>query len=162
MDLLVVVYGDNDPPGRAHARAVAASVRPYAASVSLVVPRHGKDVSDLLDAGDSLDDVDPLSDQEEVAAYVAANVRTRRVEWAWGGYVPLGKLSLIEGDPGDGKSVLTVDLAARWSSGAPMPDGTVHDGPWPVFMVSAEDDMEDTIVPRLIAAGARLDYVTLF
>lgn len=162
VDCHVTVYADNDPPGRAHARTVAASLRPYAASVTLVVPRHGKDVSDLLDAGYTLDDVDPLSDVEEVAAYVAANVRMRRVEWAWGSYVPLGKLSLIEGDPGDGKSVLTVDLAARWSSGAPMPDGTLHDGPWPVFMVSAEDDLEDTIVPRLVAAGARLDYVTLF
>jgi putative DNA primase/helicase len=161
VDVALVVVADNDAVGKAHARTVAASARDYAASVRLVVPRHGKDLSDLLDAGYTLDELDDLSETDDLAEYVAANVRTRRVEWAWRGYVPLGKLTLIEGDPGDGKSVLTIDLAARWSSGAPMPDGTEHGGPWPVTLVSAEDDVEDTIVPRLIAAGAALDRVVL-
>jgi putative DNA primase/helicase len=157
-----VIIADNDVPGRMHARHVASTLKPYALTVNLCVPRHGKDVSDLLDAGYTLDHLDPLSETDDLAAYVASNVRTRRVEWAWHNYMAIGKLSIVEGDPGDGKSVLTVDLAARWSSGAPMPDGFNHEGPWPVFMVSAEDDPEDTIVPRLIAAGAKLDYVTLF
>lgn len=161
-DVHVTVIADNDPVGRIHARTIVASVKDYAASVSLVVPRHGKDVSDLLDAGYTLDELDALTENDEVSAYVAANVRTRKVEWAWRNYLALGKLSIIEGDPGDGKSILTIDLAARWSTGQPMPDGSTCDGPWPVFMVSAEDDMEDTIVPRLIAAGAKLEIVTLF
>lgn len=161
-DCHVIVVADNDVPGKLHARYVASSLQAYAASVALMVPRHGKDVSDLLDAGYTLDELDPLAETEDVSRYVAANVKTRKVEWAWPGYMALGKLSIIEGDPGDGKSVLTVDLAARWSNGQPMPDGSIHGGPWPVFMVSAEDDMEDTIVPRLIAAGARLDQVSLF
>jgi putative DNA primase/helicase len=162
VDCHVIVIADNDQVGRAHARHVVSTLVPYAASVTLTVPRHGKDVSDLLEAGYTLAELDPLSDTDDLAAHIAANVRTRKIEWAWPGYIPLGKLTMIEGDPGDGKSVLTLDLAARWSSGTPMPDGATHDGPWPVFMVSAEDDMEDTIVPRLIAAGANLERVTLF
>jgi len=161
-DCHCVIIADNDQVGRIHSRTVAASLKPYAASIALTIPRHGKDVSDLLDAGYSLDDLEPLSETDDLSAYIAANVRTRKVEWAWHNYLALGKLSIVEGDPGDGKSVLTVDLAARWSSGAALPDGREHGGPWPVFMISAEDDPEDTIVPRLIAAGARLDLVTLF
>lgn len=158
----VVIWADNDAPGRLHARAVAESVRPHAASVAMVVPRHGKDVSDLLDAGYTLADADPLPETDDLAAYVASGVRTRRVNWAWAGVIPFGKLVMIEGDPGDGKSILTVDLAARWTTGASMPDGSPGGAPFPVCMVSAEDDMEDTIVPRLTAAGADLGKVWLY
>ena len=157
----VVIVADNDPPGRAHARLVAANVVDYADTVRLTIPRHGKDVSDLLAAGYDLDDLDDLSTTDDIPEYQASTVRVRKVEWAWRGYVALGKFTILEGDPGDGKSVLTLDLAARWSSGAPMPDGSTHGGPWPVMLVSAEDDMADTIVPRLTVAGARLDVVYL-
>lgn len=160
-DCHVLIIADTDHVGRLHAREVAANVVQYAATVRLVVPRHGKDVSDLLDAGYDLDEVDELAWTEELATYVAANVKTRRVDWAWQGYVPLGKLTIVEGDPGDGKSVLTLDLAARWSQGRPMPDGSDCAGPFRVMLVSAEDDMADTIVPRLAAAGARLEGVEL-
>jgi 5S rRNA maturation endonuclease (ribonuclease M5) len=157
----VVIVSDNDSTGRDHARKVFASVQGTAASVALTVPRFGKDVSELLGAGYTLDHLDPLPEWEEVTSYIASSVRTRKVRWAWQDYFPLGKLSIVEGDPGDGKSILSIDLAARWSTGAPMPDGSNGAGPWPVILVSAEDDPEDTIVPRLMAAGARLDFCHL-
>jgi len=160
-DCHVSIIADNDPVGRAHARSVAVSTRPYAATLSLTVPRVGKDVSELLDAGYSLDALDSLPESDEESTYVASTVKTRRVTWVWDGYIPRGKLSILEGDPGDGKSILTLDLAARLSTGAPMPDGSNGVGPWPVILVSAEDDIEDTIVPRLEVAGARLDNVYL-
>lgn len=158
----LVVVADNNVPGRAHARFVAAACLPHAASVSLVHPRHGTDISELFDAGYGLDALDPLPTAEETISYRASAVTTRSVRWGWQGYLPAGKLSIVEGDPGDGKSILTVDLAARWSTGAPMPDGSNGYGPHPVILVSAEDDMADTIVPRLIAAGADLANVELF
>jgi len=161
VDCDVTIIADNDQPGRQHARRVAAEVAGYASSVRVVVPRYGKDVTDLFLAGYGLSELDPLPEATELQDVIAANVRTRKVDWGWKPYFPVGKLSTVEGDPGDGKSMLTIDLAARWSSGAPMPDGTVHDGPMRVVLVSAEDDPEDVIVPRLIAAGARLDHVTL-
>ena len=160
-DCHVCVIADNDRVGREHARAVAAATRPFALTLSVMVPRTGKDVSDLLDAGYGIDQLDPLPEVEEAGGYVASTVRTRGISWLWPGYFALGKLSIVEGDPGDGKSILTVDLAARWSTGSPMPDASDGTGPWPIIMVSAEDDMEDTIVPRLISAGARLDGIHL-
>jgi len=159
--LNLVIVADNDAPGRAHAREVALSVKPLAKTVTMMCSPYGKDISDLLDAGYTVDALQLLPDEDGMGAFVAASVKTRKVEWAWAKRFPLGKVSIIEGDPGDGKSVLTVDLVARWSSGSPMPDGEPGVGPVSVIMISAEDDMEDTIVPRLRRAGANLDNVLL-
>ena len=86
------------------------------------------------------------------------DVAARPVRWLWPGRVPLGKLTILDGDPGLGKSVLSLDLAARVTAHRPMPDGTLADlaGSRGVVLLSAEDALEDTIQPRLVAAGADL------
>ncbi len=77
------------------------------------------------------------------------------VEWLWAGRLPLGRLSLLAGDPGIGKSLVALDIAARVSSGAPWPDTPdVPREPANVLVFSMEDDMSDTIKPRLLRAGA--------
>jgi hypothetical protein len=87
-------------------------------------------------------------------------VAARPVEWLWPGWIPLGKLTVLDGDPGLGKSSLLLDLAARLSRGAPMPDGST--GPeGESLILSAEDDGADTIRPRLDAAGAEAGRVHL-
>jgi len=152
-DMDVVVVADNDIPGVKHAREVATSVSFTASSVVLVKARYGKDISDLFAAGFGLELLDPLP-MGDLGIVRGSDVVTKGVTWAWPGYIPNGKITLIEGDPGDGKSLLTVDLAAKWSSGAPMPDGVrIPGGGVPVLIVSAEDDLADTIVPRLRLAG---------
>jgi len=79
-------------------------------------------------------------------------VASRPVEWLWPGWIPLGKLTVLDGDPGVGKSTLLLDLAARLSRDGLMPDGAV--GPVASSVIlSAEDGDEDTIKPRLAAAG---------
>jgi hypothetical protein len=80
----------------------------------------------------------------------------RPVTWLWPGRLPLGKLSLLEGDPQLGKSLLTLDLCARLSTGRPWPDGTPSPGPAPALIVNGEDGDEDTVLPRLQALGADL------
>ena len=72
---------------------------------------------------------------------------------------PLGKYSTIIGHPGLGKSLLTTDLAARVSMGAPGPGSDEPGEPGDAVMIQNEDDAEDTGVPRLIAAGADLKRV---
>jgi len=92
-----------------------------------------------------------------------ADVAPEQVAWLWPGYIPLGKLTVLDGDPGNGKSTLTTDLAARVTNGAPMPDGCKSDldGPANVILVSAEDGPGDTIRPRADAAGADVRRVHL-
>ena len=83
-----------------------------------------------------------------------ADVAPERVSWLWPGYLPAGKLVVIDGDPSCGKSTMTTDLAARCSTGSPWPDGARSSGPADVLLLSAEDGLGDTIAPRLHAAGA--------
>jgi hypothetical protein len=81
------------------------------------------------------------------------------VPWLWPGRIAAGRLTLIDGDPDQGKSLLTLDLAARLTTGRELPDGSPPSKPSPVLLLSAEDNHEDTIVPRLLAAGADLERV---
>lgn len=95
---------------------------------------------------------------EQSAALVAAgtyvsDVEREEIEWVWPGRIARGKLTLIDGDPGLGKSVLTLDMAARITTGTDWPDGhpCAEGG---VVLLSAEDGLADTIRPRLDEAGA--------
>lgn len=85
-----------------------------------------------------------------------SDVVSQDIRWLWRKRVPLGKLTIFDGDPGLGKSLITLDLAARVSIGCEMADGSVSDvdGPAGVLILSAEDGLGDTIRPRLDAAGA--------
>jgi AAA domain len=84
------------------------------------------------------------------------------VEWLWPGYVPAGKLTVIDGDPSRGKSLMTLDLAARLSTGRPWPDGQAAAVPAGVVLVGSEDGLRDTVLPRLLAAGADVDRFHVF
>lgn len=90
-------------------------------------------------------------------------VEERPLEWLWGGFIAKGKSHMLTGDPGLGKSQLTLDIAARLSNGAPFPSyvvGPARGGePVGTVILSAEDDAADTIKPRLRAAGANMKYV---
>jgi len=80
-------------------------------------------------------------------------IEEERVVWLWRGRVALGKVHVLDGDPGLGKSTLVLDLGARLSRGGELPDGQVTI-PRRVLILSGEDDIKDTIKPRLRAAGA--------
>jgi putative DNA primase/helicase len=89
-----------------------------------------------------------------------ADVEPEPVEWLWPGRIAIGKVTMLAGDPGLGKSFVTLDIAARVTRGAPWPD-TPH-VPQPVggvVLLSGEDDVADTIRPRLDANGADVSKV---
>ncbi|MCL2647108.1 MAG: AAA family ATPase [Phycisphaerales bacterium] len=89
-----------------------------------------------------------------------ADVEPRDIQWLWPGRVPLGRITLLVGRPGEGKSFLTTDMAAHITTGTPWPDGS--DCPaGSVILVSAEDDPGDTIRPRLDAHNANVRKVHL-
>jgi hypothetical protein len=92
-----------------------------------------------------------------------STVARERVRWLWYGRIPRGKLTVLEGDPGLGKSTLALDVAARLTRGLPMPGEhpDEHSEPADVVVVSYEDAPADTIRPRLEAAGADLDRVNV-
>lgn len=89
-----------------------------------------------------------------------ADLEPREVQWLWPGRVPLGRISLLVGRPGEGKSFLTTDMTARVSTGRTWPDGSACPS-GTVILVSAEDDPHDTIRPRLDAHCADVRRVHL-
>jgi putative DNA primase/helicase len=100
------------------------------------------------------------TEQFTVTAVNAATVTPKPISWLWPERYPLGKLALNAGKPDCGKSLVTLDLAARVTTGNDWPDGSKNTiGPRSVLMAVAEDDLEDTVVPRLKAAGADLTKI---
>jgi putative DNA primase/helicase len=86
-----------------------------------------------------------------------SEIPSQKISWLWPSRIPLGKLSYFAGDPGLGKSFVTLDIAARVTLGSQWPDGAASIGQrGSVIILSAEDDAADTIRPRLEAAGADL------
>ena len=83
------------------------------------------------------------------------DVVSKEVEWLWYPYIPYGKITIIEGDPGEGKTTLVLKLAAALSRGLPLPcDDDKEYEPIHSIYQTAEDGIEDTIKPRLEKAGA--------
>ena len=85
----------------------------------------------------------------------ASEITPREVRWLWYPYIPFGKVTLLQGDSGDGKSKLMLSLAALLSEGAPLPFSDDEENYEPVTIIyqTTEDDADDTVVPRFNAAG---------
>ena len=98
------------------------------------------------------------SDSGEIGLAQTREVQMAKVDWLWSNHLARGKLTLLSGPSELGKSQITIDLAARLSKGTEWPDGD----PAPLggtIILSSEDGIADTVVPRLVAAGADLSRV---
>lgn len=182
----VVILPDHDEPGEKYADAVftlatdagAKSVRVVRLADELPDATAGFDAADLL----AMRGGDVLGVREAIEALVSkttptnadtaksidgapmivrlSDVKPEPVDWLWPGRIALGKLTLLAGDPGLGKSFLSLDIAARVSRGGVWPDAPgVGIEPGGVVLLSAEDGMADTIRPRLDAAGADVSRI---
>jgi len=177
----VVVLPDNDEPGRKHAEQIARSLHGKAASVKMLelpnLPPKG-DVSDWLAAGGERDELLILAAEcpewKAEAKAEAKNTKTpvivrladvepEAVQWLWEPYIPLGKLTLLEGDPGLGKTWLALQLAAIISNGDPFSGDNgipkARREPASIIYMTAEDGLADTLRPRLDKAGANVNHI---
>src|ERR1700730_2208443 len=96
----------------------------------------------------------------EAPGLFLSDIAAQEVRWLWQKRIPLGKITILDGDPGMGKSLLAINIAARVSTGQPMPDGTpgTQGG---VILIAPEDGAGDTLRPRLEAAGGDPSQVLL-
>jgi len=88
-----------------------------------------------------------------------SEIEQSRVEWLWFPYIPYGKITVLQGNPGGGKSHVGIQLAADLSSQGYLPGGIRLPSPQHVIYQCAEDGLADTIKPRLVAAGANCENV---
>lgn len=105
---------------------------------------------------------------EEGVSYEAvtrrlSDVQPEALSWLWPQRILANKITLLGGDPGNGKSIVTMDIAARVTTGRPWPDcpGVVRE-PANVILMTTEDDAADTLRPRIEAAGGDASRVFLF
>jgi putative DNA primase/helicase len=96
-----------------------------------------------------------------VIAQKASQIEVSKVNWIWRNYIPAGKLTLIAGDAGMGKSTMVGDIISRITRGRCLPTGERSGVTGTCLIASAEDAPEDTIVPRLISCGADLTRVQI-
>ena len=178
----IIVLQDNDGAGEKKALEAAQALRRAAKTIRIVLLpglKPGGDVSDWLDADPERDGklVDvcfdfpewtPASSTIPVEAATAAlqsarasSFEMKSIQWLWPNRYALGKLGLLVGLPDEGKGQVFCDMAARVTKGSDWPcdEGKAPKGN--VILLTAEDDINDTIVPRLVAADADLDRIEI-
>lgn len=120
--------------------------------------KHGRDVDALWSRCERTEQFDPEADQDlepQEVLWLSA-VDTKPLSWLWRGRIPYGKLTMLEGDPGLGKSTLWMDWVARVTTGEAFPGSVGTRVAGRALIVAGEDDLEDTIVPRLMARVASI------
>lgn len=88
-----------------------------------------------------------------------SEIQSQKVEWLWYPFIPYGKLTIVQGDPGDGKTTLILNIAAKLSKGEGLDSEMKLSEPMNVIYQSAEDGLADTVKPRLELAGADCERI---
>lgn len=90
-----------------------------------------------------------------------AEIQSQEVVWLWYSFIPYGKLTIIQGDPGNGKTIFVLNIAAKLSKGEDLDSGMKLSEPLTVIYQSAEDGLTDTIKPRLEAVGVDCENISV-
>ena len=88
-----------------------------------------------------------LTNDQEILCF--ADIPTEEVNWLWYPYIPYGKITILQGDPGCGKTMVALSLAAMLSTGAALPFSPQANEPITILYQTSEDGIADTIKPRL-------------
>jgi predicted ATP-dependent serine protease len=102
-----------------------------------------------------------LDEKIELKMIRMSEVQSQEIEWLWYPFIPYGKLTIIQGDPGDGKTTMVLNLAAKLSKGEQMDEGMNVTEPTTVIYQTAEDGLADTVKPRLELAGADCERIVV-
>ena len=101
-----------------------------------------------------------MADQNEPLKLIRMNeVEATEIDWLWYPYIPYGKITVIQGDPGDGKTTCVLAIAAALTTGAALPESKAAAEPMSVIFQTAEDGLGDTVKPRLVQSGADCERV---
>jgi hypothetical protein len=160
------VYEDNDTPGHKHAAKIASELTGIIPDIRIItfreLPEHS-DVSDWLKIGKTREELIARAQQAPkfiaLQSVCATDEEIEDYDWVWPGRFALKKIGLLTGLPDEGKGVLLSDIIARVTRGAAWPCGEGSAPTGNVILLTAEDDIRDTIIPRLMAADADLKRV---
>ena len=92
--------------------------------------------------------------RKELKIISLSEIKTEEVKWLWYPYIPFGKVTIVQGDPGEGKTTFVLSVIAALTHGETLPECETGLPPMNVIYQTAEDGLADTIKPRLEAVGA--------
>lgn len=92
--------------------------------------------------------------RKELKIISLSEIKTEEVKWLWYPYIPFGKVTIVQGDPGEGKTTFVLSVIAALTCGEALPECETGLPPMNVIYQTAEDGLSDTIKPRLEAVGA--------
>lgn len=99
------------------------------------------------------------NEKTELKMIRMSEIEAQEIKWLWYPFIPYGKLTIVQGDPGDGKTTMILNLVAQLSKGECFEDGREIDAPMKVIYQTAEDGLADTVKPRLEKAGADCEQI---
>jgi DNA polymerase len=167
---IVYILEDSDEPGRGHTAKILAALTGIVPNIAVVAfPElpEGGDISDWLAIGGNKKLLiaraeQALKQSSKHRAYIAtdlSDVKPRAIRWLWHKHLARGALELLAGMPTVGKSQIQCQYVACATTGRDWPNGAPGIIPCRVIMLTAEDNTDDTLVPRLVAAGADLSRI---
>ena len=92
------------------------------------------------------------NEKTELKMIRMSEIETQEIKWLWYPFIPYGKLTIVQGDPGDGKTTMILNLAAQLSKGKCFEEGSGVDSPMKVIYQTAEDGLADTVKPVQIVS----------
>ena len=100
-----------------------------------------------------------MEEKAELRMIRMSQIQSQEIEWLWYPFIPYGKLTIVQGDPGDGKTTLVLNIAAKLSKGECLDEDMKLIEPVNVIYQTAEDGLADTVKPRLELAGAECERI---
>jgi putative DNA primase/helicase len=165
-DAQIIIAADNDHktegnPGLTKGKAAADAVQGVMIYPEFTADESGSDWNDYaaIHGLDPVRKLFPLRNPLERDIVRLDSVAPEKIHWLWPGIIAIGKIAMLIGDPGLGKSLVTVMVAAHVTTGRPWPVNGYSPPTGSVLILSAEDDLADTIRPRLDAVGADVSKV---
>lgn len=99
------------------------------------------------------------NEKRELKMIRMSEIEAQEIKWLWYPFIPYGKLTIVQGDPGDGKTTMILNLAAQLSKGKCFEDGSGVEAPMKIIYQTAEDGLADTVKARLEKAGANCEQI---
>ena len=161
----VFIATDNDEAGN-HAAEKLAELIPQEISVYRFLPQAKDWNEELVNEINGISSGDhvtigirkPKNPQKSVPMICMDDVEQTEVDWLWYPYIPFGKLTIVQGNPGEGKTFFAMQLAAACTNQKFLPDMEPFE-PFNMIFQTAEDGLGDTVKPRLVSSGADLKRV---